>query len=534
MVLEVPKDPRRSRICELLAELPPEETAEVAQAYIAKGEVDAATTVLYGVPQVWEHKQMNSARLDTLKAWCISRAVMAQMLHARAVADTDKSTAGQDKSRWGSEGERSFQKAQALFESETKQVLLPEQSRREPLESYGYRRPNKAKGRRGWVIGEVLPAHLSARVFAQLLRHDVDGAVHTAHVAMKAQKVCEREDRVEAMEGTPPLAYQAAACAAFQRGDYEDALEKFQYTLQHCKLSGPAVRLGIGVCALKLRRTDLAKKAFLRVLQIEATGATAVRAYHGLAQLSLLHAADADDDLRELHLVEAQQWVQRGLRVDSNDARLLLLQGRLLDACSVKDVEEAGQLLENDSDEDAVLERAQLLARQARQAARDVVTVAQAYLYQAKALHRRAARAHTRQIAIRVLQLKKDSSVDGEAERGKVQLEQWLSKASDQYKQCLARDPSMVEARLGLGQVLCWQERFPEAIPQLRQFTQARRGHVSALRLLSACHAKMEEHAPSLRYAHQAVQYSTGGDLASTIGTLYEVRVWWSVMFHAI
>jgi RNA polymerase-associated protein CTR9 len=57
-------------------------------------------------------------------------------------------------------------------------------------------------------------------------------------------------------------------CILYYEGEYEKALECFQNALKYHPKCNPSVRLGIGHCFAKLGKSDMAKKAFLRLLNI--------------------------------------------------------------------------------------------------------------------------------------------------------------------------------------------------------------------------------------------------------------------------
>ena len=88
----------------------------------------------------------------------------------------------------------------------------------------------------------------------------------------------------------------AKARLAFNEGDYKGALKLYCDTLK-AKSDCPAtVRLGIGVCYYRLKKPELAKKAFMRVLQMGPRESPNVDALMGLAILELNEKRDDPEE----------------------------------------------------------------------------------------------------------------------------------------------------------------------------------------------------------------------------------------------
>jgi RNA polymerase-associated protein CTR9 len=103
------------------------------------------------------------------------------------------------------------------------------------------------------------------------------------------------DNAAQILQGYIP-ALLAKARMAFNEGEYKVALKHYCDTLR-AKPDCPAeVRLGIAVCYYRLKRPELAKKAFMRVLQMGPDDQPNVDALMGLAILEL---NDPDNDANE-------------------------------------------------------------------------------------------------------------------------------------------------------------------------------------------------------------------------------------------
>ncbi|GFP79481.1 RNA polymerase-associated protein ctr9 homolog [Phtheirospermum japonicum] len=88
-----------------------------------------------------------------------------------------------------------------------------------------------------------------------LAKGDVEQAFNAFKIVLDGDR-----DNVSALLGQ--------ACVHFNRGRYSDSLELYKRALQVCPWA-PAVRVGIALCQYKLGRSEKAKQAFHRILELD-------------------------------------------------------------------------------------------------------------------------------------------------------------------------------------------------------------------------------------------------------------------------